>query len=143
MERIVSMLLRCAWLADTESGAHGTGGKIIVCNIMQADIALGVLNSRLLLLSLDSLGGGANHSTIAKLTLNQPMGWFLAVLSSFLALLANVVITILTRTAMIMCASDILLAKVAEDYKIHWLEQRRWSLLNLGVATQRWASWYC
>jgi hypothetical protein len=40
---------------------------------MQANVALGVLDNRFLLLSIDVLGGGTDYSSIAELTLNQPM----------------------------------------------------------------------
>lgn len=119
----MSMLLRCARFADAESFAQSAGGEVVIGNITQANIALGVLNNWFLLLSGDILSSGADDSSIAKLTLNQPMRWFLAVLASILALFANVVIAILTRATMVMCTSNVLLAKVAEDDKVHRLEK--------------------
>jgi hypothetical protein len=122
MEWVMSMLLGCARLADAESFAQSAGGEVVIGNITQANIALDVLNNWFLLLSRDILSGGADNSSIAKLTLNQPMRWFLAVLASILALFTNVVIAILTRATMVMCTSNVLLAKIAEDDEVHRLE---------------------
>jgi len=57
MEWVVSMLLRSAWLADAEPFANSAGSEVVVGDVMQADVALWVLDNWLLLLSLDILGG--------------------------------------------------------------------------------------